>query len=181
MGATRDIYWLRTNQTNVLPTSSDYEWAAKLSQLARETTDCGPVCSWRYGSVAGWYEDILKTNTDILNEDTRKLVQIIQVLEPTDFHGLSQLPLFDERAYAIQLSSNEARANADCFVLSLEQSNQIIEVAREISITRVLTFLQKRIDSARMERAEDEVYRMVRGLAMNQAQLSRNLVSSVIW
>jgi hypothetical protein len=182
MGADRNIYWLRTNQINVLPTSSDYEWAFKLMQLARETTDCGHACSWRYGWVTGWYEDILKTGKDVLIEDVRKLVQIIQILEPTDFHDLPQLPpLFGERIYALQLCSIEDRANADCFVLSLEQSNQISEVARGISVTRVLTYLQERTDSSRMERTEDQVYRIVRGLAMGPGPLNRHLVSSVIW
>jgi len=181
MGADRKIYWIRANQCNSLSCSSDYEWAAKLRQIESQTRDGGRVCSWRYGWVAGWYKEILMTDNKLFNEDTLNLIRIIQMLEPTDFHNLPQLPLIGERVYELQLKPNQDLANKDCFVLAQHQSKQIIDIASQISLTGVLSFLQPRIDSAHMERTEDHVYSLVRGLGMKYADPDRHLVSSVIW
>ena len=150
-----------------MPETDEYAWDQTLHHLSKEGRDCGRICDAKYRWLADVYELCNSVAFPPIGDSTKRLLEIIKILESSEF---------DLRECVVTLPSNK-----DCFILTLAQSNVVIDLAESISITETFKDVVPRFPLWRARRTERELFAIVDGLSMGQAARDRHLVSSVFW
>ena len=169
MGAEREIYWIRKTHVNLLlkdPELTDHDWSSTLQRQSQSlfSRHCGLVYSARYTWLDRLYDRISDPGK---NDSSECLVRIIKILESAEYSDRSCLA--------------ELKSNKDCFILTLEQSNEVIALANRISITDVLKFMTADLNVSASRMFEKSVSDLVFGLSLTPALFDKHLVSSVYW